>query len=91
VTEDVNPLTERIEHDSVGPAIHIDRLDSGKGLCIPHHDGLAGCEAVIGLRIDSLPVGAEPRYFGNGFQGVEIKYRNPRARTAASNIETPVV
>jgi hypothetical protein len=88
VAENINPLRQRFEKDSVRAALYLNGLDGLKGLSIPHHDGTAAAKAVLGLGIDGdtsrSGVGNDP----SRVKGVEVKDQD---LAAPGNIEPSVI
>src|ERR1017187_3668618 len=88
MAENVNALSQGLEDDAVWATFHLNGLDGLERLGIPHHDGAAAAEAVLGLGID----GASPRPAvcdgPHWDKGIQVK---GQALTAPRNIKRGVI
>jgi hypothetical protein len=77
---------ERIEENAVRAVFHINGLDGGQCFGVPHHDGFAAGESVIGFWIHRGSTGVYIGDFPNRLQRVQIEDRDPGRSASARNV-----
>ena len=87
MAENVNPLIGLVAQNPVWTSFHIDGLDSGESLGIPHDDGFTRSEAMMGLGVDRRSVAAGGRNLSNLLERIQIVDRDPAGRAGTGNVE----
>src|ERR1019366_1216051 len=86
--ENVNALSQGLEDDAVWATFHLNGLDGLERLGIPHHDGAAAAEAVLGLGIDGDTPRPGVRDGTHRVKGIQVKGQD---LTAPRNIEPAII
>jgi len=93
VAEHPHARVERIEHDAVRAALHVDRLDHRQRFGIPHHHRFAAPKPVMGLGIHSHAPRVGLRDLAHRRQRIQIEHRNPGhvGRSRPRDIQPPPI
>ena len=88
VAQHPHALIVRIKHDSVGTAVHVNRLDHLQSACVPHRDRFCGGEPMVRFGIDHSAAGPHTGNRADRFKRIQVEDRQLAHRTTAWDIQT---
>ncbi|MGA2741355.1 MAG: hypothetical protein ABSG65_28445 [Bryobacteraceae bacterium] len=79
MAEDPHAFVEGIEQNAVRSTVHVNGLDGGQRLGIPHHHRFAAAETVVRFGVDCHAPRIGIGDLAHGGQRIQIEYRDARA------------